>query len=300
MTKRFYSHGKLLITGEYAVLDGALSLALPTKKGQSLDVKPLEHSSLKWQSFLKDHSLWLDYTFDLPLTQSQVAQEPLHLRVQQLLQEVKKLKPALLDTGLHFTSTLEFDRSWGLGSSSTLISNLAQWANIDPYILLKNTFGGSGYDIACAQAKGPITFQLVDGKPEIERIAFTPNFKEEVFFVHLNRKQNSRESIQHYRNTASQNLQSAIAEISQITKAIIGCQNITDFEALVDTHERLISKLIKTPTIKTQLFSDYPRSIKSLGGWGGDFILATGSEKEKTYFKEKGFRTLFSYSEMVL
>ena len=29
--EKFYSHGKLLITGEYAVLDGAKAIALPTK-----------------------------------------------------------------------------------------------------------------------------------------------------------------------------------------------------------------------------------------------------------------------------
>jgi hypothetical protein len=30
--KKFYSNGKLLITGEYLVLDGAKAFALPTKK----------------------------------------------------------------------------------------------------------------------------------------------------------------------------------------------------------------------------------------------------------------------------
>ena len=33
-TQTFYSNGKLLITGEYVVLDGAKALALPTKFGQ--------------------------------------------------------------------------------------------------------------------------------------------------------------------------------------------------------------------------------------------------------------------------
>jgi len=35
----FYSNGKLLITGEYLVLDGAKALALPTKYGQGQIVK---------------------------------------------------------------------------------------------------------------------------------------------------------------------------------------------------------------------------------------------------------------------
>ena len=40
---KFYSHGKLLLTAEYAVLDGAKALALPTKLGQSLEVKRLNN-----------------------------------------------------------------------------------------------------------------------------------------------------------------------------------------------------------------------------------------------------------------
>ena len=36
--KYFYSPGKLLLTGEYVVLDGAKSLAIPTIFGQSLNI----------------------------------------------------------------------------------------------------------------------------------------------------------------------------------------------------------------------------------------------------------------------
>ena len=43
--KTFYSNGKLLITGEYLVLDGARSLAIPTKFGQFLIVEEIENSN---------------------------------------------------------------------------------------------------------------------------------------------------------------------------------------------------------------------------------------------------------------
>jgi mevalonate kinase len=39
MKETFYSNGKLLITGEYLVLDGATAFALPTKIGQNLIVE---------------------------------------------------------------------------------------------------------------------------------------------------------------------------------------------------------------------------------------------------------------------
>ena len=54
------------------------------------------------------------------------------------------------------------------------------------------------------------------------------------------------------------------------------------------------------PTIKEELFPDYNGSIKSLGGWGGDFVMVTARENTLTYFNEKGYDTILSYSEMAL
>lgn len=300
MTQRFYSHGKLLLTGEYVVLDGALSLAVPTKKGQTLEVTPINEPLIKWHSLLENKSLWLETSMPLPLARNKASQDPLIKRLLQILLEAQRLNPEILKTGVSFKSALEFNKSWGLGSSSTLITNIAQWAQIDPYELLNNTFGGSGYDIACAQATGPISYQLLAHKPTSSAVAFNPDFKEELFFVYLNRKQNSRDSIQHYRTTAIHHIQTAVAEISKISTKLIQTTTITAFEKLVEDHEQIISSLIKTPTLKAQLFSDYPRTIKSLGGWGGDFILATGGDREKIYFRDKGYTTILSYTDMVL
>lgn len=156
MTQHFYSHGKLLLTGEYVVLDGAKSLALPTKKGQSLEVTHIDSPQLIWKSILHDKRTWLDTGFKLPLHSTNQVEDSLTGRLQQILVEAQKLNPSLLETGVSLKSSLEFDKSWGLGSSSTLLYNIAQWAKIDPYKLLANTFGGSGYDIACAAAVKPI------------------------------------------------------------------------------------------------------------------------------------------------
>ncbi len=300
MTQRIHSHGKLLLTGEYVVLDGALSLAIPTQKGQSLDIVEIDEPKIHWQSFLHDKSLWINRELDLSLNEVFTKEDLVVERIQQILIEIQKLNPSLFKKGIQFKNELEFDRSWGLGSSSTLIYNLAQWAQIDPYVLLSNTFGGSGYDIACAQADGPITYQLKKSKPQVAKATFNPSFSEELFFVHLNKKQNSRESIQHYRNANPKNLDTAIGEISAITKACIGCKEIGHFEELLTAHENIISGLIKTPTIKKQMFPCYSRSIKRLGGWGVDFILAVGSVKEQEYFRKKGFTTIIPYAEMAL
>ena len=61
----FYSHGKLLLTGEYVVLDGALSLAIPTRFGQDLLVKPIENSILLWKSYDENKAIWFEDTFKI-------------------------------------------------------------------------------------------------------------------------------------------------------------------------------------------------------------------------------------------
>ena len=38
---KFYSHGKVLLTAEYAVLEGVKALSLPTQQGQSLTIEPI-------------------------------------------------------------------------------------------------------------------------------------------------------------------------------------------------------------------------------------------------------------------
>ena len=61
----YHSHGKLLITGEYLVLDGAMALAVPTKLGQSLTVRPISQRVIQWKSTTVDQKTWLDFTLNL-------------------------------------------------------------------------------------------------------------------------------------------------------------------------------------------------------------------------------------------
>ena len=65
----FYSNGKLLITGEYVVLDGAKALAIPTKFGQYLTVNTLKNkqqAKLFWQSIDEKGNIWFQGEFKLP------------------------------------------------------------------------------------------------------------------------------------------------------------------------------------------------------------------------------------------
>ena len=198
----FYSNGKLLITGEYLVLDGALALAIPTQYGQSLEVEKLEKNVIKWESIDHLGKVWFSHRFERHNGKiKSVIEDPVSERLIQIFKAINNLNPKVLKRshGFKFQTKTNFPNNWGLGSSSTLINNLAVWANIDPYKLLRKTFGGSGYDIACAQHNSPITYQLRDNRL-VKKVNFDPEFKDHLFFVHLNKKQNSRDAIKTYRN----------------------------------------------------------------------------------------------------
>lgn len=302
MKQSFYSHGKLLISAEYLVLDGAMALAVPTQKGQWLDVEKSENKGIVWNSVDCHGKSWYQAHFEciddkivnLANKEDKVTKTLVHI-----LETAKELNPNFLNNIEHIkcTTRLEFERSWGLGTSSTLINNIAQWAQVDAFQLLQQSFGGSGYDIACAQNSCPITYRRTSGVPMVEKTNFFPPFTDKLFFVYLNQKQDSKASIKHYRSLAQEDLQQAIVEVNKITNELIRCTNLKTFAKLLDQHEVLISRSIQTPTVKSSLFSDYEGSIKSLGGWGGDFVLATGDDKE--YFSSKGFDTIISYADMV-
>tara|TARA_R110000868_G_scaffold110413_3_gene299179 strand:+ start:1973 stop:2881 length:909 start_codon:yes stop_codon:yes gene_type:complete len=301
--KNFTSNGKLLITSEYVVLDGALSLAIPTKLGQSLKIEPINEPKIIWSSLDEKDAIWFKDEFQIEqLISSQAPHDDVSNRLIQILNATKQLNPNFLknSTGFKLTTKLDFPKNWGLGTSSTLINNIAQWANVDPYRLLKNTFGGSGYDIACAQNDTPITYQLQNEKPIIKSVDFNPLFKNHLYFVHLNKKQNSRDGIKHYNETKGRSLNTTISNINDITLKIIDCKNLSDFENLLNQHETIISKVTKQTPVKELLFNDFKGSIKSLGAWGGDFVLTTSKENPSNYFKNKGFNTIIPYSDMVL
>ena len=299
----FYSHGKLLISAEYAVLDGALALALPTKFGQSLKVETSSKNTIHWKSISNEEVVWFEAEFliDTALNISTSNTSDIAVRLVQVLEALQQLNPTLFKAqqGYALTSTLEFPENWGLGSSSTLINNLAQWAKVDAFELLALTFGGSGFDVACAQYNKGILYQLQRGKPTIQPVEFSPSFSESLFFVHRNQKQNSREGIAAYKTlTTDKSLN--FSALNSLTLDLLNCSDLKTFELLVEQHETYISTLIQQPPLKEALFSDYKGAIKSLGAWGGDFFLATGNANDMNYFTSKGYTTVVPFLDMIL
>ena len=68
----------------------------------------------------------------------------------------------------------------------------------------------------------------------------------------------------------------------------------------MNEHEYLISAILEQETIKEKLFPMYPNSIKSLGAWGGDFIMVTGALNDMNYFIHKGYNTIIQWKDMAL
>lgn len=304
MKQTFYSNGKLLITGEYLVLDGAKAFALPTKFGQNLIIEKGNNQEIHWESYDVDHSIWFKeiLTFSEITNPLQPETESVKNTLLAILHEAYLLNPKFINEseGYLITTELGFPKNWGLGTSSTLINNIAQWLQIDAFILLKNSFGGSGYDIACAQNNTPVLYAIVEDKPIIEKVIFNPDFAENLYFVYLNKKQSSKVAIASYYNNKNNHLEKNINTNNTITQAVIEATTLKSFAAAIEKHEIAMSNILEMKTVKEALFPDFKGVLKSLGAWGGDFILAISKENPKDYFDSKGYETIIPYSEMIL
>jgi mevalonate kinase len=305
----FYSHGKLLITGEYFVLDGARALALPTRQGQFLRVERSEAADniLEWSSYTREGARWFFGHFALPSGEFLEGSDlEVGRRLEQILRCARELRSEFWDDQLpasfRVSTQLEFPRNWGLGTSSTLISNLARWWQVDAYALLAASFGGSGYDLACASASGPIYYQLKHKQPTVASAPFYPPFADQLYFIFLEQKQNSREGIAHYRAQQPHDAR-IIDRISELSELVASAADLNTFRQLLEEHEVLVSESIAIAPVKERLFPDFPGTVKSLGAWGGDFVLVASdrpSREIRQYFKPRGYHTLIPYRKMVI
>jgi len=302
MNQEFYSNGKLLLSGEYAVLDGALAWAIPTTYGQYLRVSSNMTKLLSWRSLDEKGNIWFEgvYTLD-NLEEISSSDQNISRGIQNILQNAKLLNPSFLTetNGYAIETALSFPKNWGLGSSSTLINNVAQWATINAHTLLDVTFGGSGYDISCAQYDVPILYTIKNKAHIVTALHESLPFVDSLYFVYLNQKKNSRDGISTYRkrNIKTDEL---VSQITELTKKMVASSSLEEFEVLMVTHEKILSKALNIPTVKSKLFSDFSGEVKSLGAWGGDFILVTGGKNTPDYFKKKGYPIIVPFQEMIL
>ena len=297
---RIFSPGKLMLTSEYVAVDGALVLAVPTKLGQEFffNEENDEKSLIYWNAFLQDQ-LWLETIIDYKTwtildTNDQKASEFI-LKVLKNVQELSDIK-FKSNKSYHLKTNLQFPSDFGLGSSSTLMSNLGEWAEIDPFVLNEISLGGSGYDVAVAKEKSAILYSRFPERV-YEKVKFDPGFKDELIFIHLNQKQDTREGISHYKSKPTST--ELINEYSELTKLIVNSQTLEEFSQLMTIHEQKLSDFLGIPTVKEKYFQNWPSFVKSLGAWGGDFVLTSKFGDYEAYFKQQGFGKIFSWQELI-
>ena len=298
---KFKSNGKLLITSEYLVMKGAMALAIPAKLDQELNVISTNSDFVNWKSFNKDNQIWYEEKFFLDKGTLIYHGEKNKMSdlIVRLFDYIHKFNKPEKSIGNEFIWKINFNINWGLGSSSTLINNLSKWAKVNPYKLLFSVFNGSGYDIACCDKSNPIIFQKKDDYLSVSDTTFNPNFLNNIFLIFLNKKQDTQKSVQNFLET-DQSLSEGINQINEIVHEIENVKDITTFESLIERHEKIIANILQMPTIQNEKFPDYNNGvIKSLGSWGGDFVLATGDEKSVDYFEEKGFNTIRKISDLL-
>lgn len=297
----YRANGKLLLTGEYLVLHGAMAIALPLKVGQQLTVSDGNTSdSLVWKAFYDDE-IWFSCELnptDFSILNSSHPEKAESLS--QIFKTIKRLNPEFEPkAGTNFETMLEANPEWGFGSSSTLISLLSQWAGIDPFALNELVFKGSGFDIACATADGPIFYTR--NKP-VEAISLSYPFADQLFLVYSGIKKKTAVEVSTFLKEGKVSAQQ-IEEGSVMADEFSRCNDQNEFNLLIRHHEALISGLIGRLPIKFEFFADFKGEIKSLGAWGGDFLLGSTSlpfSEVRKYFENKGLTTVFRWDDLIL
>lgn len=300
----YYSHGKLLITGEYLIIKGAMALAAPVRFGQEMQIEVNSSDEyLKWESFELDRC-WFHAIFDTTFTKIiETSNSEVANRLLLWLMAADQLNPGFLKRQ-KFKKVIvksDFNLSWGLGSSSSLLSDIALWAEVDSFRLHKLLSKGSGYDVVCAQAEGPIFFTRKDEDYTVKKADFFPAFANKIYCIYLGRKQDSSLSVDAFLEE-KRSFVKEIENLSELSIRMASAKSIDEFEMGIKEHEEIISSLLHRKRIKEERFSDLQGEIKSLGAWGGDFAMLTWHDtlmELKKYLATKNIDTIFTFKEII-
>ena len=298
-----FSHkapGKLMLSGEYSVLHGALALAWPTRMGQRISVYTTADETLHWRALDSHRNIWLEALFSTDdLLELKVGTQEQAAFVLQLLKQAQQFNPNFEFIGHEVITELEFDRQWGLGSSSTFLVCVAQWAGVDAFELFFSSMKGSGYDVAVGIENKAVAYSLAGKKQQYKSITLTAPDRDKLYFIYLGKKQISSTEVR--MQEKKEIAQELINEITQISEELICCDDASHWDELLKKHEEITSIITGKNTIKAERFSEYPHLIKSLGAWGGDFIMVRAYDSDDlNYFKQKGYKVIIPFAEMVL
>ncbi len=299
------ANGKLLITSEYLVLDGATALAFPTRWGQTLSIVPTGDNRIGWVAS-DIHGVWFTAEYSVnDYALIQTSNHGIAVSLQKMLTEAATLNPQHnVRNGIHVNTELNFNRFMGLGSSSTIIALIADLFETDKYKLHKRVSTGSGYDIACADLNYPIFYtRTSEDEAMISPVYFKPDFTSNMYLAWLGIKQDTNAEIHLYRSMKKGEKDKYIKKATEITVALPEVKELTTFTSLIEVHEEMIGSILNRDTIKRRMFNDFKGCIKSLGAWGGDFVLVCSDMSDQyvfDYFKKKDITAVYHFNDLVL
>lgn len=300
MAKHYKSNGKLMLTGEYMALKGAETFAVPLQFGQTLEIEEVDHPLVYWRTlFNKElifHAIFDTDRFDILETNDTQKAE----WVQRVLKAIREQKQNfLINKGAEATALIDLPMNYGWGSSSSFIANLCKWAGANPFWVNMSVGGGSGYDIACANANKPLLFSNQYNNPKYTEIDFDPPYKRNLWFIFQENKMNTADAIRGFRKKKIG--RKDIHRISEISRQVTATQRLNELMELIKEHEQIISRLLNIPPI-AEKYTDFNGVVKSLGAWGGDFMLAASEMSGAdviSYFTDKERPTMFNWTEIV-
>jgi hypothetical protein len=282
--RSYFTHGKVMLAGEYAVLAGVEALALPVKQGQWMHVWETEStdesSKLIWQAKDQNEAVWFECRLDmnnLQLPESIELTEVAEVLVL-LLKEIQSKQPQLfLNKTLRIETQCEFDRSYGLGTSSTLINNLSLWSGIDAFQLQQIAFGGSGYDVAVGRMGRPVVYWMAHEQPNWSPWQLSRELTGRWYLVFPGNKQNSRHSLKDKTSAIAGIKKDAVLlqQLNAIVQAIKNPRSLPLLEAMLEMWQALLSQRLELPRAYDSLGITPVQGglCKWLGAWGGDVLL---------------------------
>jgi mevalonate kinase len=290
-----FSRGKLILMGEYAVMDGATALCIPLQTGQQLLYDETGDKMIHW-SWTYNEKLIARFSLDaLSLRSTGYEDKGDAGWATRLIQQIRIQNRNFLSGGAILEFKNHFPVEWGLGSSSATISSLCRLAEADPYRVNQRLTGGSGADIAAAVADKWFFYQRFP-EPRTDEIETDFQHKEHVFFIYSGKKQATARHIA----SISRKLPDEILEKAEEYARIFASGTLEEVMLAVQEHEKMLADQLGLPS-RAGSFKDFDGKIKSLGAWGGDFFMAItphDPDYVREYFKKRGFEIVLQWEEM--
>jgi hypothetical protein len=292
-----FSAGKIILMGEYAVLHGSDALCLPLATGQNLSAKPSDENLIQWKWKYRQHIL-ADFSLFCDSLESNQPSTGDFRWARALIELIRQHNPYFLTTGTILEFENFFPPEWGLGSSSATISSLCRMAGVDPYIINAAHTGGSGADIAATTAPGWFLYRKTNNSPLVWPLPFDYPHAGNSFFIYTGKKQATQSHVKEI----SHSIQAEDIDW-KLTNAplyrFLCCSTVPEAMKCISDHEQIIGNAIQMEAVGNR-FDDFPGRIKSLGAWGGDYLLAVTQQDEafvRNYFHQRELNTVFNWHE---